>query len=81
MEQMDALCLAASVVSVRAVVHALPPSCDGRLVLDGADFARGGAVELWRSGAGGWRAVWTADVRGDRPWARRSNPDVSDNGA
>nr|WP_224764286.1 ComEC/Rec2 family competence protein [Brevundimonas aurantiaca] len=81
MEQMDALCLAAPVVSVRAVVHALPPSCDGRLVLDGADFARGGAVELWRSGAGGWRAVWTADVRGDRPWARRPNPAVSDSGA
>ena len=82
--QMAALCHAAPVVSVRAVVRALPSSCDGRLVLDGADFAHGGAVELWRDGSAGanrWRAVWTADVRGDRPWARQPNPDVSDSGA
>ncbi|WAC58836.1 ComEC/Rec2 family competence protein [Brevundimonas sp. SL130] len=84
MAQMSALCRAAAVVSVRAVVQALPTSCDRRLVLDGADFARGGAVELWRDGPAGanrWRAVWTADVRGRRPWARQSDPDVSDSGA
>lgn len=82
--QMETLCLAAPVVSVRAVVHALPSACDGRLVLDGADFARGGAVELWRDGSAGanrWQAVWTADARGDRPWARRPDPDVSGSGA
>jgi competence protein ComEC len=72
--QLDGLCRAAEVVSVRAVVNALPPSCENRLVLDGVDFARGGAVELWRSGDG-WRALWTADVRGDRPWSRIGNPD------
>jgi competence protein ComEC len=75
--QLDELCRAAEVVSVRAVVNALPPSCDGRLVLDGVDFARGGAVELWR-GEDGWRALWTADARGDRPWSRIGDPDVSD---
>jgi competence protein ComEC len=70
---LDALCLAAPVVSVRAIVPALPPSCEGRLLLDGVDYARGGAVELWREGpaaANRWRAVWSAEVRGDRPWSR-----------
>ena len=83
-DQMEALCRAAPVISVRAVVTSIPSACQDRLVLDGVDFARGGAVELWRvspSETGRWRAVWTADVRGDRPWARQPNPDVSDSGA
>ena len=80
-DQMTDLCRAASVVSVRAAVVALPASCDGRLVLDGVDFTRGGAVELWRDGVDRWKAVWTADVRGDRPWARQPDPDLSDSGA
>ncbi|MBN9479145.1 MAG: ComEC/Rec2 family competence protein [Bordetella sp.] len=67
--QMDQMCRSAEVVSVRAVVGALPPSCEGRLVLDGADHARGGSVELWRDEAGGWRALWAAEVRGRRPWS------------
>lgn len=72
-EQVDGLCRSAPVVSVRAPLSALPASCEGRLVLDGADYARGGAVELWRDGpasANRWRAVWSAGVRGDRPWSR-----------
>lgn len=71
-EQLGALCDAAAVVSVRSVAGALPPSCEGRLVLDGLDYARGGAVELWRRGppsADGWRALWSADARGARPWS------------
>lgn len=67
--QLAALCRSAPLVSVRAVVHTLPPDCDDRLVLDGLDFARGGSVELWRTPSG-WRAVWTTQVRGDRPWSR-----------
>ncbi|MEY4555129.1 MAG: hypothetical protein RL093_248 [Pseudomonadota bacterium] len=73
LEEVDALCRSAPVVSVRAAMVVLPASCDGRLVLDGADYARGGAVELWRDGpasANHWRAVWAAEVRGDRPWSR-----------
>ena len=77
---MSSLCRSADVVAVRAALAELPPSCDGKLVLDGVDFAQGGAVELWR-GEQGWRAVWTTDVRGDRPWTRQPDPDVSDSGA
>jgi competence protein ComEC len=82
-DQVDALCRSAPVVSLRPAVTALPASCEGRLVLDGVDYARGGAVELWREGAaatGRWRAVWSADVRGDRPWSRFGDADVSDSG-
>ncbi|MFN3668553.1 MAG: ComEC/Rec2 family competence protein [Brevundimonas sp.] len=81
LEEVDALCRSATVVSVRATVAALPASCEGRLVLDGTDYARGGAVELWRDGpasANRWRAVWTAKVRGDRPWSTIGAPAVSD---
>ncbi|WP_292091804.1 ComEC/Rec2 family competence protein [Brevundimonas sp.] len=79
MEQMDILCRSAPVVSVRAALIDLPSSCDGRLVLDGTDYAHGGSVELWRNGAH-WRALWAVDVRGDRPWTRQADPDFSDNG-
>ncbi len=75
LEQVDALCRSAPVVSVRAPLAVLPASCEGRLVLDGADYARGGSVELWRDGpvsANRWRAVWSAEVRGDRPWVSDS---------
>ena len=75
-DRLASLCDAGQVVVVRSRVDRLPVACQGRLVLDAADFQRGGAVELWRSPAG-WRALWTADVRGDRPWSRSS---VSDNG-
>lgn len=68
-EQLDLMCQSAEVVSVRAVVEALPPSCEARLVLDGDDHARGGSVELWRDAEGGWRALWAAEVRGRRPWS------------
>jgi competence protein ComEC len=77
--EVDALCRSAPVISVRATVARLPPSCDGRLVLDGTDYARGGAVELWRDGSG-WHAVWAAEVRGDRPWSAFGDPEVSDSG-
>ena len=77
--QLAELCASAPLVSVRAVVQALPPGCDGKLVLDGLDYARGGSVELWRT-AQGWRAVWATDVRGDRPWSRIGDPDAADAG-
>ncbi|WP_420469535.1 ComEC/Rec2 family competence protein [Brevundimonas sp. FT23042] len=83
-KQLDGLCRSASVVSVRTVVTALPPSCVGKLVLDGLDYARGGAVELKREGpaaANRWRALWVSDVRGERPWSRYGDAaTVSDSG-
>lgn len=72
--QLAGLCLGAEVVSVRASVAELPGACRDRLVLDGTDFARGGAVELWRSGDG-WRGLWTSEVRGERPWSRYGTAD------
>ena len=71
--QLETLCRSASVVSVRTVMSSLPPSCAGKLVLDGLDYARGGAVELKREGpaaANRWRALWVSDIRGERPWSR-----------
>ncbi|HEV7228408.1 ComEC/Rec2 family competence protein [Brevundimonas sp.] len=68
-ERLAAACAAAEVVAVRTAIDVLPPECASRLVLDGRDFAERGAVELWREGDG-WRALWVADLRGDRPWAR-----------
>ena len=78
-ERMGEMCLAAEVVAVRAEVASLPSACEGRLVLDGRDFAAGGSVELWRS-AGGWKAQWAADLRGRRPWSQLGDPDFSDSG-
>ncbi len=83
-DQIDALCQSAPVVSIRATVSDLPASCEDRLILDGLDYARGGAVELWRTNRENgprWRAVWTSEVRGDRPWSRQPDPDVSDSAA
>jgi competence protein ComEC len=71
------LCQSAEVVASRAILQSLPETCRGRLVLDAVDFAKGGAVELWRdAGRSGWRAVWTSDVRGDRPWSRVAAPET-----
>ncbi len=77
--QLSALCASAEIVSVRAIVTIVPTACAGRLLLDGVDYANGGAVELWRAGTS-WDAVWTTDVRGDRPWTRIGNPELSDSG-
>jgi len=68
-ERLAEACATAEVVAVRTEVDVLPLACASRLVLDGRDFAERGAVELWRDGDG-WRALWVADLRGDRPWAR-----------
>lgn len=79
-DQLEALCRAAPVVSVRAPVRALPAACERRLVLDGVDYARGGAVELWREGppaSNRWRALWVADVRGERPWSRYGDAEAA----
>jgi competence protein ComEC len=63
------LCAGADLMIVRGRVERLPPACAGTLLLDGLDFQRGGAVELWRTRTG-WSGRWSADLRGDRPWSR-----------
>lgn len=82
-DQVAALCHSAPVIAVRAPVSNLPEACSARLVLDGVDFARGGAVELKREGpaaANRWRAQWVSEVRGDRPWSRYGDASLSDTG-
>ncbi|WP_242913621.1 ComEC/Rec2 family competence protein [Brevundimonas pishanensis] len=73
-DKLEAMCMAAEVVAVRSVVADLPAACSNRLVLDGHDFAEGGAVQLWRDPSG-WRAKWVRDTRGVRPWSRWGDPD------
>ena len=60
----DHLCQGADFVILRGDV--LPEGC-GAHVLTGADFARGGSVEIFRAGRG-WRLEWANPIRGVRPW-------------
>jgi competence protein ComEC len=65
---LERLCARASIVILKADVDP-GPSCMGRTVLTTADFAKGGAAEVYGSPAG-WRFVWSQPLRGDRPWSR-----------
>lgn len=64
-DQLSALCERAEIVVVRSRA---PGRCQGRLVLDQADFERGGSAEIYRT-TQGWRIVWAQDLRGRRPWS------------
>jgi len=70
-DKLELLCRSAEVVTVRATVSRLPAACEGKLLLDGVDFARGGSLELWRT-SGRWLGQWSTPLRGDRPWTRRT---------
>jgi competence protein ComEC len=63
--RLETLCAGGEVVVLRGDAPA--QACLAPLVLTGADFARGGAAEIYREGAG-WRVVWAQDLRGRRPW-------------
>lgn len=63
--KLPALCGRAEVIVVRG--EADKAVCPNALMLTGADFARGGAVEISRQ-PGGWRLTWAQDLRGERPW-------------
>lgn len=69
--RLESLCASAEIVALRNDFR--PTTCAAPLVLTGRDFARGGAVELYRSGAG-WRLVWAQDLRGRRPWTWGYDP-------
>ena len=66
-DRLDALCQNAEVLILRADVPT-PPSCGGARVLRSADFAKGGAAEVFNAPGGGYRLVWAQPLRGVRPW-------------
>ena len=69
--RLEALCTGAEIVVLRNDFR--PETCRAPLVLTGRDFARGGAVEIYRQGPG-WRLVWAQDLRGRRPWTWGYDP-------
>ncbi len=73
-EEVERLCASADLVVLRRGTAPESAACRGRLVLDEAALARGGAAELWRA-PDGWRVVWAQDLRGDRPWTAPSGND------
>ena len=63
------LCTDAEIVVLRGgIAGAAPASCADRVVLNGEDFAVGGAAELYRRDTGWW-IVWAQPLRGRRPWS------------
>ena len=71
LDRLDVLCRSAEILVLRADIDP-PPSCAGVTVLRPADFARGGAVEIFAVPMGGYRLSWAQPARGDRPWSRIS---------
>ena len=69
--RLEEMCANAELVILRNDVRS--ESCAAPTILTGADFARGGSVELYRDGAG-WRRVWAQDRRGRRPWTWGFDP-------
>jgi competence protein ComEC len=67
-DQLDELCRGANIVILRAELQT-PPSCPGALILGPADFAKGGAAEVYAAPKG-WRLEWSQPIRGSRPWTR-----------
>ncbi|WP_325266573.1 ComEC/Rec2 family competence protein [Phenylobacterium sp.] len=71
-ERLAQICASAELVILRNDFR--PDACRAPVVLTGADFARGGAAELWRAAGGEWRVLWAQDVRGRRPWSWGPDP-------
>ena len=66
-DDMQQLCDGAEIVIFRG--DQVPAACPDALTLTGADFRRGGSVEIFRA-ADRWRLLWANDERGARPWTR-----------
>ncbi len=75
-EVFQRLCQSAEVLILRSPL-AQDQSCPSATVLSGQDFTEGGAVEMWRAGAG-WRYRWAEDARGRRPWTAGPTPGDTD---
>ncbi len=67
---LEDLCRGADIVVLRAPVGP-PPECSRAVTLQAADFAVGGAAEVFRAPKG-LRVMWAQPLRGDRPWTRAS---------
>jgi competence protein ComEC len=65
-ERLAELCARSDILVLRADVDR-PPACRDTLVLTPADFARGGAAEVY-GGRRNWRIIWSQPLRGRRPW-------------
>ena len=65
LDRLEALCRRADILVSRADIS--PGACPGTIVLGPADFARGGAAEVFASSRR-WRISWAQDARGRRPW-------------
>ena len=72
--RLEALCTASDILIVRG--RAPQDACPTALVLTDADFARGGAAEIFAA-RDGWRVVWANSLRGERPWSTPAPPDTS----
>lgn len=68
---MDHLCDGADIVVLRGETS--PGGCGRARVITGADFARGGSVEIYRARSG-WRFEWANPLRGQRPWTAPNAP-------
>ena len=66
-ERLAQLCAGSDILVLRAEAP-LPPACREALVLRPANFAAGGAAEVYPAGRG-WRVVWAQPLRGQRPWS------------
>lgn len=74
-EAAQALCAPPAVIVVLRSGEGDDPACGGKLVLSASQLAAGGTAEIYgRPGA--WRVVWSAPIRGDRPWTARPSDSV-----
>ncbi len=70
-DRLEDLCQGADFLILRAAAPA-PPSCAGTKILSPADFATGGAAEVFPVSGGGYRLIWSQPSRGVRPWTGSS---------
>jgi competence protein ComEC len=66
-ERIERLCATVDILIFRAKTPP-PAACRGAIVLTRADFAAGGAAEVFAA-PGGWRIAWSQPLRGERPWS------------
>ena len=60
---LEGACASSDILAIKAEVD-LPDGCRTVRVLTRADFAKGGAAEVYADG----QIVWAQPLRGDRPW-------------